>query len=45
MKLYFEDPTLRMVLFDLRDVLTTSPTEPENPDEDNPGGDTPVIWN
>ena len=42
MKLYFEDPTLRLVLFDLRDVLALSP---ENPDEDDPGGDTPVIWN
>ena len=42
MKLYFEDPTLRLVLFDLRDVLTMST---ENPDEDEPGGDTPFIPN
>ena len=42
MKTYFEDPTLRIVLFDLRDVLTLSS---ENPDEDDPGGDTPFIGN
>lgn len=37
----FEDPTLRILWLDLRDVLTTS--EPENPDEQQPGGDTPII--
>ena len=43
MKTYFEDPILRIVLFDVRDVLTAS--EPENPDEDNFDDDTPVIGN
>lgn len=42
MKRLFEDPTLRLVLFELHDVLTDS-LEPENPDEDTPGGDTPII--
>ena len=45
MKRCFEDPILRLVLFDLTDVLTSSVTEPENPDDDNPGGDTPIIGN
>ena len=43
MNTYFEDPILRVVLFDLRDVLTSSSTEFENPDEEDPGGDTPII--
>ena len=34
-----------LVLFDVRDVLTSSPTEPENPDDETPGGDTPFIGN
>ena len=42
MKSYFADPTLRLMLFDLRDVLTTSP---ENPDDDDETGDTPIIGN
>lgn len=42
MKLYFEEPTLRIVCFETTDVLTVSP---ENPDDINPGGDTPVIPN
>lgn len=40
MKRLFDDPTLRIVLFDLRDVLTTSP---EYPDEEQPGGDLPIL--
>ena len=42
MKSYFEDPILRIVLFDLRDVLTASS---ENPDEDGEDYDTPIIGN
>ena len=42
MKTYFEDPTLRFVLFDVRDVLTASS---ENPDEDIPEPTTPIIGN
>ena len=45
MKPYFEEPTLRFILFDVCDVLTSSPTEPENPDDETPGGDTPFIGN
>ena len=43
MKVYFEDPTLRLVLFEMHDVLTSS----ENPDEGGPddGNDTDTIWN
>lgn len=40
MKQLFEDPTLRVVLFELNDVLTSS-----NPDEDDPGGELPIIGN
>lgn len=40
MKQLFEDPTLRLVLFDMRDVLTASP---ENPDEEDPDSDLPPI--
>lgn len=42
MKSYFEDPILRLVLFDIRDLLTASP---ENPDDEDPGSDTPIIGN
>ena len=41
MKTYFEDPTLKIVLFDLYDVLTVSGGE--NPDDDDTGDDTPII--
>ena len=41
MKAYFEDPTLRLVLFEALDVLTSS----ENPDDDDDSGDTPIIGN
>lgn len=40
MKTYFEEPTLQMIRFEAKDVLTASS---ENPEDDNPGGDTPVI--
>lgn len=42
MKTYFEDPILRMIRFEAKDVLTASP---ENPDDENPGGETPIIGN
>ena len=42
MKTFFEDPILRIVLFDVCDLLTVS--EPENPD-DGDDSDTPIIGN
>ena len=42
MKTFFEDPILRIVLFDVCDVLTTSP---ENPDDEDTSDDTPIIGN
>lgn len=41
MKQFFEDPTLRLVLFDLRDVLAGSP---ENPD-DGDDSELPTVGN
>ena len=30
MKTFFEEPSIRVVLFDVRDVLTTSPSQDED---------------